>query len=155
MKLQDLLKNDLKVVFCGTSVGNRSAQQEAYYAGCGNKFYCILFQAEFTPVQLIPTQYRELLHYGIGLTDLVKLKSGVDKDLSPEDFDIMGFKEKISKYKPRFVCFNGKAAAKAFSGNHKVEYGLQSYTQGTTRFFVAPSTSPTAHNYWDERFWKN
>lgn len=95
MKLQDLLNEGLKVVFCGTAVSNLSAQQEAYYAGCGNKFYCVLFHAGFTPIQLIPTQYRELLNYQIGLTNLVKLKSGMDKDLNPEDYDVAGFKENI------------------------------------------------------------
>lgn len=86
MMLPDLLIENLKIVFCGTAAGNRSAQQEAYYAGCGNKFYCVLFHTGFTPFQFIPAQYKELLNYAIGLTDLVKLKSGMDKDLKPEDY---------------------------------------------------------------------
>ncbi len=155
MMLQDLLTDNLKVVFCGTAVGNRSAEQQAYYAGCSNKFYCVLFHAGFTLIQLIPTQYKDLLKYGIGLTDLVKLKSGMDKNLNPEDYDVSGLKEKIKKYKPKFVCFNGKEAAKAYSGITTVDYGLQNYTLDKTRFFVAPSTSPTAHKYWNEQLWKD
>ena len=154
MKIPDLLKNDLQLVFCGTAVGNRSAEQEAYYAGCGNKFYCVLYHAGFTPIQLIPTQYPELLKFEIGLTDLVKNKAGMDKQLKPADYDLDGFKKKLQIYKPKMVCFNGKEAAKAFTGELLVKYGLQSYKFESTHFFVAPSTSPTAHNYWEERHWK-
>ena len=154
MILPDLLKEGLKVVFCGTAVGNRTAKQEAYYAGCGNKFYCVLFHADFTPTQLIPTQYPELLKYDIGLTDLVKYKSGMDNELGPDDYDVEGFKQKLIKYKPKIVCFNGKEAVKVFSGNESVSYGLQPYKLGATRFFVVPSTSPTAHKYWVEKYWR-
>ncbi|NLN96176.1 MAG: mismatch-specific DNA-glycosylase [Bacteroidales bacterium] len=154
MKIPDLLKENLKVVFCGTAAGNRSAQQEAYYAGCGNKFYCVLHHAGFTPVQLIPSQYEQLIDYGIGLTDLVKQKSGMDKDLKQEDYNISDFNEKIEKYKPQFVCFNGKEAAKKYFGVEKIDYGLQNECLGETKFFVAPSTSAKAHSYWNEEYWK-
>lgn len=38
MVLDDVICEKLKVVFCGTAVGNRSAKLGAYYAGRGNKF---------------------------------------------------------------------------------------------------------------------
>jgi TDG/mug DNA glycosylase family protein len=37
--LPDVLKPGLKVVFCGTAVGNKSARASAYYAGRGNQFW--------------------------------------------------------------------------------------------------------------------
>lgn len=47
--LPDLLINDLKIVFCGTAVGNKSFLRRAYYAGSGNKFYKILYRIGLTP----------------------------------------------------------------------------------------------------------
>jgi TDG/mug DNA glycosylase family protein len=42
MVLPDLLQLGLKVVFCGTAVGDQSARRGAYYAGPGNQFWNIL-----------------------------------------------------------------------------------------------------------------
>ena len=39
MILPDLLKDNLKIVFCGTAAGNKSAERKAYYAVAGNLFY--------------------------------------------------------------------------------------------------------------------
>ena len=152
--LPDLLRMNLKIVFCGPAVGNRSAEQGNYYAGCGNKFYCVLFNCGLTPVQLVPSDYKKLLEYDIGLTDLVKTKAGMDNLFNKSDYDINGFTEKIKKYSPQIVCFNGKQAAKEFFAVEKIEYGLQSVTIGNTKIFVVPSTAPKAHEYWKEKYWK-
>ena len=97
MVLPDLLKEKLNVVFCGTGAGPRSGDQSSYYAGCGNKFYCVLFNTGFTPVQLIPSNYPELLNHGIGLTDLVKNKSGMDNAFKSEDYAVEAFKNNMLK----------------------------------------------------------
>lgn len=47
--LPDLLRPDLDVVFCGTAVSSASADLGHYYAGRGNKFWQLLFDAGFTP----------------------------------------------------------------------------------------------------------
>jgi len=155
MVLPDLLKENLDVVFCGTGAGSRSGMQTAYYAGCGNKFYCVLFNVGFTPVQLIPSNYPDLLNYDIGLTDLVKHKSGMDHSFNPEDYDVKAFKNKMLNWQPEYICFNGKEAAKVYFDREKVQYGLQSESLNKSRLFIASSTSPSAHKYWDERHWKN
>ena len=155
--LPDLLQENLDIVFCGTAPGNRSAEQGAYYAGCGNKFYCVLYNSGLIPIQLIPSEYPRLLDYGIGLTDLVKRKAGMDRTLLESDFDVPSFKEKMSLYKPKVICFNGKGAAKEFfglGGTGGITYGHQWDGFDSSEIFVVPSTSPTAHKHWDERVWK-
>lgn len=86
--LPDLLAKDLKVVFCGSAAGNKSAQAGTYYAGPGNKFWRILYATGLTPRLLQPSEYPTLLNYGIGLSDLVKGKSGSDRDLKDSDYDV-------------------------------------------------------------------
>jgi len=158
MILKDLLIEGLDVVFCGTAVGSQSAKVKAYYAGRGNKFYDILMKLNFTPLQILPGHYEELLKYKIGLTDLVKIQSGNDNVLSNDAFDIQDFNEKIVVFTPKIVCFNGKGAAAAFLyGNRKktkkISYGLLEQKIGKTLLFVAPSTSGSARKDWDESFW--
>ena len=65
--LPDVLQPGLKVVFCGTAVGNRSAAVGEYYAGRGNQFWRILHLTGLTPRLLEPREYMRLLEYGLGL----------------------------------------------------------------------------------------
>ena len=157
MFLPDVLAPDLNVVFCGTAVGKRSAALEAYYAGPGNKFYSILHKTGLTPIQLNPSEYHKLLTYNLELTDVAKLISGSDSVLSRSDFDIQSFTAKMNKFSPKFICFNGKAAAAFLLNNHKktayVDFGLLSQMVGNTQLFVAPSTSGSANGVWDEAYW--
>jgi len=157
MILPDLLEKGLKLVICGTAPGNISAAAGAYYAAKGNLFYPTLAQCGFTPVELEPGQYPELLKYGIGLTDLVKYTFGLDSSLKADDYDIEGFERKIFKYNPKVVCFNSKTAAKAYlkcKSTGDVKLGLQKSTIGKSKIYVAPSTSPQAKVYWDLSYWQ-
>ena len=76
--LPDILAPGLDIVFCGTAVGNVSAQRGAYYAGLGNMFWPTLYEIGLTPRRLQPEEFREVLSFGLGLTDLVKAVLGVD-----------------------------------------------------------------------------
>jgi double-stranded uracil-DNA glycosylase len=156
--LPDLIKPDLDIVFCGMAVGNRTAEVKLYYAGSGNKFYSILAETSLTDYELNPDQYEKLLGYNFGLTDLVKDTSGNDSDLIESDFDVPMFISKISEYKPKYVCFNGKAAASVFkygNKNHtdKIDYGLMNKKINDVNLFVAPSTSGSAAGFWDSTYW--
>jgi double-stranded uracil-DNA glycosylase len=93
--LPDVLIPGLKVVFCGTAVGNESEKRRAYYAGPGNKFWKIQAKLGLTPCELKPDEYPKLPNYRIGLTDLVKKKSGTDEQLSKNDFDVASFRKKL------------------------------------------------------------
>jgi len=152
--LDDLLAPDLPLVICGSAAGHRSARLRQYYAGRGNKFWATLAAVGLTPRRLEPSEYRELLVYGIGLTDLVKGQSGGDRDL---DFGRAGrreLREKILAHRPRILCFNGKRAAKEFLGRAEVDYGRQPERVGESALFVAPSTSGAANAAWDPVVWR-
>jgi len=151
--LKDLLDKGLTLVICGTAAGRESAKLKQYYAGRGNKLWRVLYETGLTPDLLGPAEYEKLLEYGIGFTDLVKKKAGQDNILLPGDFDSRGLRERISRYHPKYLCFNGKRAAQEYFGN-PVEYGLQQATIGHTRIFVAPSTSAAAGRFWDKRHWE-
>lgn len=145
--LPDILEPGLKVVFCGTAVSARSAKVGAYYAGPQNQFWIVLHEVGLTPRRLEPHEFRTLPQYGIGLTDLVKNRSGMDHTLDRCDFDPDSARTKIEHFAPRVLAFNGKRAAKEFFGVKAIDYGIQQERIGTTAVFVLPSTSAAAYQF--------
>ena len=159
MALPDLFKKGQKVWFVGTAVTESSKNVDAYYATHGNKFYEIIHQIGLTKRLISPQNYKSLISDGIGLTDLVKNRTGLDNALKAKDFDVNALKVKMKKHKIPFVCFNGKLSAAYFiNGNNKtskIKYGLQEYTYGNTKIFVVPSSARTANKYWDDKHWED
>jgi TDG/mug DNA glycosylase family protein len=143
--LPDLLAPGLDVVFCGTSVGDRSASIGHYYAGAGNDFWSLLAEAGITPERLVPESDASVFDLGVGLTDLVKLvASSSDSKLRKNDFDVPGFERKIAAHCPRWVAFHGKGAARAYRGvssGTSQPLGVQRWAVADTNVFVVPSTS--------------
>lgn len=153
--LDDVLQPGLRVVFCGSAVGAVSARRGAYYAGPGNRFWPVLFQASFTTRQLLPSEYRSVIEFGVGLTDINKVESGSDRSLTRTASDAAALRVKILRHAPDFLAFNGKRAAQAYFAplRQPVHYGLQTATIGPTRIFILPSTSGAARGFWDEGHW--
>lgn len=150
--LPDILKPGLRVVFCGTAAGTTSARVKAYYAGPGNSFWATLHATGMTPVQLLPAEFDRLPEFGIGLTDICKVRHGGDKEVGTTAFDISGFEMKIRRAEPCRVAFNGKNAAKGALGR-PVEYGRQSERIAGAEIWVLPSTSGAARGFWDIEPW--
>ena len=145
--LPDVLRPGLKLVFCGTAAGKRSAAERAYYAHPGNLFWRALHEAGLTPRQLSPSEFPQLPDYGIGLTDLAKRHSGNDDELPRDAFDVPALIAKIERHAPRLLAFTSKNAARAVLGR-TVHYGLQTEVIGTTQVFVLPSPSGQARGHW-------
>ncbi len=152
-KLEDLLKPGLDLVVCGTAASSVSAERGQYYAGPGNRFWSVLEETGLTPRRIQPSEYRSLLELGIGLTDVVKNQAGADHGISFRRHGAT-LEPRIRSHSPRFLCFNGKRAALEALGLRRASYGLQSNTFGSTRLFVAPSTSAAARGSWDVRLWQ-
>ena len=153
MILPDVLKPKLDAIFCGTAVGKRSAVLKAYYAGRGNRFWVTLHKIGLTPRELQPQEFRKLLEFRLGLTDLAKSKAGVDSTLQQDDFDVQALRKSIAKFRPRVVAFTSKRAAREYFGRD-VPYGFASEQEGATKFFVLPSPSGAGRKYWSEEPWR-
>lgn len=150
--LPDVLADGLRVVFCGTAPGNESARQRAYYAHPGNRFWPTLFETGLTPRRIEPPRFRDVLQFGIGLTDLAKQTFGADVTLQRTDFDRERLERKILRYRPRIVAFTSKRAAFEYLGC-AAGYGLHPERIGETRLFVLPSPSGQARSHWDIEVW--
>jgi G:T/U-mismatch repair DNA glycosylase len=81
----------------------------------------------------------------VGLTDLVKtIAASSDRGLRGH-YDVDAFVSKIERYRPNWVAFHGKEAARAVSralgSGGDVSLGEQTWSVGHGRVFVLPSAS--------------
>ena len=159
--LQDVLQPNLKLIICGTAVAEHSAKLGSYYAGENNMFWRILYETGLTDRLLHTSEYFDLLSYGIGLTDIAKKAAGVDAKISQKDYDLEAFTQKMALFRPKIICFNGKASAALFYSwqyqrklkTKQIDYGLNPLKNSTFSIFVAPSTSGAAKRHWEPDYW--
>jgi len=142
-RLEDILAEELAVIFCGINPGMTAAAQGHHFAGRGNRFWRTLHLAGFTPEQVQPENDRTLLRYQCGLTAVVERPTASADQLSLHEFSAAaaGFEQKIARHVPRFVAFLGKAAYCALSGQREVAWGLQAKTFGNAAVWVLPNPS--------------
>lgn len=152
--LPDVLSPGLRLVFCGTAAGRRSASEGAYYAHPGNFFWRTLQQVGLTPRRYAAAEFRQLPALGIGLTDLAKHHAGNDDQLPTGAFDVTALRAKIERFAPRIVAFTSKNAAQAALGQ-AVAYGMQRERIAGSEIFVLPSPSGQARRFWDIAVWQD
>jgi TDG/mug DNA glycosylase family protein len=140
------------VVFCGTAAGEESARLRAPYAGPGNRFWWVLHEIGLTPRMLQPAEFRELLGFGIGLTDVAKHAVGRDDRLVRADFEGPAVIDKVERFKPGVLAFVGKRAAREVLGKPG-RYGEQEELVGASAVWTLPSTSGAARGFWDIAPW--
>jgi double-stranded uracil-DNA glycosylase len=151
--LPDVLRPGLKVVFCGSAAGDVSAMRGAYYAGRGNKFWPTLHAIGLTPRRLRPEEFREVLAFDIGLTDVTKDQHGKDATIVRKPADAEALAKKIAHVRPGLIAFNSKAAAMAALAVKTIDYGPQGQFAGVPAF-VLPSTSGSANARWNIDWWR-
>lgn len=153
-----MLAPGLSIVFCGTAAGTESARRGCYYAHPQNKFWRTLVNIKLTPRLLDCAEFALLPQFGVGLTDIAKTVSGMDKDLTSEHLGraaCRAMEAKIRACAPRFLAFTSLTAGRRFL-RRGAGFGEQPETIGATRIWVLPSPSPAANWNWaaNESWWR-
>ena len=154
--LPDVLRPGLRIVFCGTAAGTVSAARGAYYAHPQNKFWQVLYAVGLTPRLVRPEEYPELPDWGLGLTDIAKHVSGMDRQLPAGalgDEACASLTAKIGAAQPKLLAFTSLTAGRRWLGR-TAGFGDSGERIGTTRVWLLPSPSPTAGWNWDETWWR-
>ena len=155
--LPDRLKPGLKLVFCGTAAGRKSAETGTYYAHAQNKFWTTLYDVGLTSRLIAPAEYEELWDIGIGLTDIAKFSYGMDHQLPRDALGadaVAALKARILKARPAILAFTSLNGGRKVMGPRAVA-GEQPQRLGDTRVFILPSPSPLAANHWDIQPWRD
>ncbi len=147
--IRDVIAADLRVLFCGINPGLYSGATGRHFARPGNRFWPTLHQAGFTPRLLHPSEQRELLRWGYGITNLVSRTTATADELSVEEL-LAGRKRLISKikrYRPRVLAILGIGAYRTAFQRPKAVLGLQAEQIENTILWVLPNPSGLNAHY--------
>jgi TDG/mug DNA glycosylase family protein len=156
MILPDVLAPGLRIVFCGTAAGAVSAARGCYYAHPQNRFWRALHAVGMTPRLIAPREFAMLPSFGLGLTDIAKNVSGMDKQLPAGALGrgpCEALSEKIRNAQPKILAFTSLTAGRRFL-QREAGFGEQPERLLATRIWLLPSPSPAANWNWDEKWWR-
>jgi TDG/mug DNA glycosylase family protein len=141
--LPDILRPNLKVIFCGINPGLSAAEAGHHFVNRSNRFWRVLHLAGFTPQQIEPENDRSILHYRYGLTTVVSRPTRRAAELSGDEFKLarMAFEAKIRTLAPDAVAFLGKQAYAEILGVKELRWGLQPVAFAGAHAWVLPNPS--------------
>jgi double-stranded uracil-DNA glycosylase len=145
----DLIAPDLKVLFCGINPGLYSAAVGHHFARPGNRFWPCLYAAGFTPRRVSPFEERELLNWGLGITNFVDRATSAADELTVEELaqGAKRLERKVRKYGPKVLAVLGVGAYRTGFGRAKAKLGPQPESIGDTRVWVLPNPSGLNAHY--------
>ena len=141
--VRDVIAPGLRVLFCGINPGLYSAATGHHFARPGNRFWPTLHQAGFTPVLLAPSEERELLILGYGITNLVARATATADELSPDELlaGRLRLERKVKRYQPGVVAVLGIGAYRMAFQEKTATLGLQRKPLATSLVWVLPNPS--------------
>jgi TDG/mug DNA glycosylase family protein len=151
--LPDVIALNLDVLFCGINPGLYTAAVQQHFGRPGNRFWPTLHRSGFTPRLFAPSEQRELLTLGIGITNVVARATAAADELTREELMEGGkiLARKVKRYKPRFLAIVGMGAYRTAFDRPKAKMGLQEETIGATKIWVLPNPSGLNANYQAEQ----
>ncbi|WP_079073754.1 G/U mismatch-specific DNA glycosylase [Streptomyces sp. Root1310] len=139
----DVVAGGLRVLFCGINPGLMTAATGHHFARPGNRFWPVLHLSGFTPRLLKPAEQRELLSYGLGITNVVERATARADELTAREYRDGGrlLAEKVTRLKPRWLAVVGVTAYRAAFDDRRAAVGPQERVIGDARVWVLPNPS--------------
>ena len=147
--VRDVIAPGLRVLFCGINPGLYSGVTGHHFARPGNRFWPTLHLSGFTPRLLHPSEERELLTYGYGITNLVARATATADELAAEEL-VAGqrrLKAKVKRYQPHIVAVLGIGAYRTAFATKAVALGRQPDLLDKTILWVLPNPSGLNAHY--------
>ena len=145
----DLIRLQLKVLFCGINPGLYSGATRHHFARPGNRFWPALYAAGFTPRLVSPWDEHLLLEAGLGITNLVARATATAAELSPEELRAgrRRLERKVARYRPRWVAVVGIGAYRTAFDRPKAAMGRQQERISRSALWVLPNPSGLNANH--------
>jgi len=147
--IRDVIAPGLRVLFCGINPGLYSGATGHHFARPGNRFWPTLHQAGFTPRLLDPSEERELLASGYGITNLVPRATATADELAPDEL-VAGrrrLQARVKRYRPRVVAVLGISAYRTAFAQKAVAPGKQPEPLAGALVWVLPNPSGLNAHY--------
>jgi double-stranded uracil-DNA glycosylase len=145
----DVIARELRVLFCGVNPGLWSAAVQHHFARPGNRFWKALHLSGFTADLIDPANERELLGYGLGVTNLVDRATRAAIELPKSDLQ-EGAKRlatKVVKWRPQSVAVLGIGAYRSAFDRPKAQPGLQPEALATANAWLLANPSGAQARY--------
>ena len=152
--LPDVIARDLDVLFCGINPGLYTAAVQQHFGRPDNRFWPTIHRAGFTPRLFHPSEQRELLKLGYGITNVVNRATNAADKLTDEELiaGARALERKVKRYRPRVLAIVGIGAYRIAFQRPRAKMGLQHETIGDTRIWILPNPSGLNANYRPEDF---
>ena len=147
--VRDVIAPGLRILFCGINPGLYSGATGHHFARPGNRFWPTLHRAGFTPRLLDPSEERELLALGYGVTNLVARATATADEIAADEL-LAGRKRLESKdrrYQPQAVAVLGIGAYRTGFHEPKAVLGLQPRKVANAALWVLPNPSGLNAHY--------
>lgn len=145
----DVIADGLRVLFCGINPGLYTAAVGHHFARPGNRFWPTLHAAGFTPRLFAPSEERELLALGYGITNVAPRATARADELSAEELAAGGraLVAKVRRRHPRVLAVLGVGAYRTAFARPRAAVGPQPESIGSTEVWVLPNPSGLNANY--------
>ena len=147
--IRDVVAPSLRVLFVGINPGLYTAATGHHFARPGNRFWPALHAAGFSARLLHPSEQRQLLERGYGITNLVNRATATADQVSPHEF-VTGRRRlaaKVRRLKPKVVAFLGVGAYCHAFGMRRATLGEQPGRFEGARVWLLPNPSGLNANY--------
>ena len=141
--IPDLIAPGLDILFVGINPGLWSGATGFHFARPGNRFWKAIDEAGLVDRVLDPSEQDELLHAGIGITNLVPRTTAAAAELSTAELRAGGraLVATIERYRPVNVAFLGISTYRVAFDAPKVAIGMQPDLLAGARVWVLPNPS--------------
>jgi double-stranded uracil-DNA glycosylase len=139
----------LSVLFAGINPGLYTAWAGHHFARPGNRFWPTLHAAGFTDRVLHPSEERQLLPLGFGITNIVQRPTALASELSVAELEAGGKRlvRTVKRYRPRCLAVLGVSAYRSAFRQPKATVGLQPEGIDDTTVWVLPNPSGLNAHY--------
>ncbi|GIW81886.1 MAG: mismatch-specific DNA-glycosylase [Gemmatales bacterium] len=142
-RIADVIAPGLDVLLCGINPSLYSAAVGCHFARPGNRFWPALFHAGITDRLLSPSEQRQLLQVGFGITNLVARATARASELTAEELrrGRIALARKTRLFRPRLVAFLGITAYRTAFDRPDAVVGPQPHSIADARVWVLPNPS--------------
>lgn len=149
LTIPDLISAHLRVLLVGINPSLWSGHAGYHFARPANRLWRTLHEAGFTPRQLHPSEYDQLLAAGVGVTNLVaRATARGDEVTSAELRAGAGSVATLARqFRPAYVAFLGLTAYRTAFGRPKARVGLQPEPLGPSTVWLLPNPSGLNASY--------